>query len=212
MYQPKAHEITDTDTLHHLIQTHPFGSLVTLGKDGLTANHIPFLIDSGRGEHGTLRAHVARANPVWQNFSATTESLIIFQGLDAYISPTWYPSKHQTGKAVPTWNYAVVHAHGLLTVHEDPAWIFQLVSELTNIHESSQQLPWKVTDAPKDYIDKLLGAIVGIEIPITRLEGKWKMSQNRSDADRLGVAAGLQSKNTDASIAAADMVLKSLRG
>ena len=212
MYQPKAHEITNTATLHQLIQSHPLGSLVTLGKDGLTANHIPFLIDSGRGEHGTLRAHVARANPVWQDFPATTESLIIFQGPDAYISPTWYPSKHQTGKAVPTWNYAVVHAHGLLTVHEDPAWILQLVSELTNIHESSQQLPWKVTDAPKDYIDKLLGAIVGIEIPITRLEGKWKMSQNRSDADRLGVAAGLQSKNTEASIAAADMVLKSLRG
>jgi len=210
MYIPKAHEETRTDVLHDLIKTHPFGSIVTLGQAGLNVNHIPFLIDPSKGEHGTLRGHVARANPIWQDFSNHTESVVIFQGPDAYISPSWYPSKHETGKAVPTWNYAVVHAHGFLNIHEDADWLLQLVSELTERHESTQKLPWKVSDAPADYIEKILAAIVGIEIPISRLVGKWKVSQNRPAADRLGVAAGLQSKNTAASLAMADTVIKSL--
>ncbi len=211
MYIPKAHEETRIDVLHDLIKAHPLGSIVTLCQAGLNVNHIPFLIDPARSEHGTLRGHVARANPMWTDFSNTTESVVIFQGPQAYISPNWYPSKHENGKAVPTWNYAVVHAHGFLTIREDADWILQLVSDLTNAHESTQRLPWQVSDAPKDYIDKLLGAIVGIEIPINRLVGKWKVSQNRSDADRLGIAAGLQSKNTEASRAAADTVIKALR-
>lgn len=192
MYQPKAHEELRTEVLHGLIGSYPLGSLVTQGQLGLAVNHIPFLIDPCAGTHGTLRAHVARANPLWQEPGA--QSVVIFQGPDAYISPNWYPSKHQTGMAVPTWNYAVVHAHGRLRVIEDRDWLLQLVSELTDRHERSQQLPWKVGDAPKEYLERLLGMIVGIEIPIEQLVGKWKSSQNRSDADRAGVAAGLSAQ------------------
>lgn len=140
-----------------------------------------------------LRAHVARANPVWQEAGA--ETVAIFQGPDAYISPNWYPSKHQTGKAVPTWNYAVVHAHGRLRVIEDREWLLQLVTELTNTHERTQQLPWKVSDAPQDYLERMLEMIVGIEMPVEKLVGKWKVSQNRSDSDRAGVAAGLAAQS-----------------
>ena len=189
MYLPKAHEELDTAVMHDLIRRYPLGCTVTNGRLGLTVNHIPFLIDPHVGAHGMLRAHVARANPVWQEAGA--EAVAIFQGPDGYISPNWYPSKHQTGKAVPTWNYAVVHAHGRLRVIEDKAWLLQLVTELTNTHERSQQLAWQVNDAPQDYLERMLEMIVGIEIPIERLVGKWKVSQNRSDEDRAGVAAGL---------------------
>ena len=189
MYIPKAHEELNSAVMHDLIRAYPLGCLVTLGQSGLTVNHIPFLIDSGVGEHGLLRAHVARNNPLWQEPGA--ETVAIFQGPDAYISPNWYPSKHQAAKAVPTWNYAVVHAHGHLKVIEDRDWLLQLVTELTNTHERTQQLPWKVSDAPQDYLERMLDMIVGIEIPVQKLVGKWKTSQNRTDPDRAGVVAGL---------------------
>ena len=191
MYVPKHFEETDVTVLHALIRSHPLGTWVTQGEGGLLANHIPFLLDPSRGEHGTLVGHIARANPVWHLFSKTVESVIVFQGAEAYITPSWYPSKHAHGKAVPTWNYAVVHAHGMPHAIEDHEWLFRHVSTLTNKHEAIQAHPWKVTDAPPDFTQSLMSAIVGIEIPIARLVGKWKVSQNRPGADKLGVVAGL---------------------
>lgn len=208
MYIPNAHEETRLEVLHDLMMTHPLGCIVTSDRTGLVANHVPFLLDAGNGELGTLKCHVARANPLWQELSS--EALIIFQGPQAYVSPTWYPSKHQTGKAVPTWNYAAVHAYGTPKVIHDPAWLLSLITELSNIHEASQALPWKVSDAPKDFIENLCKAIVGIEIPISRLEGKWKMSQNRPEADKLGVAAGLQAQPHEAAHAVSDLVKQAM--
>ena len=191
MYVPKHHEETDISILHALIRSHPLGAWVTSGDGELLANHIPFLLDPARGEHGTLVGHVARANRVWQSFSRTIHSLVIFQGPEAYITPSWYPSKHAHGKAVPTWNYAVVHAHGLPRAIEDRDWLLRHVAQLTDAHEADQALPWKVSDAPRDFTERLINAIVGIEIPIAHLVGKWKVSQNRPEPDKRGVIAGL---------------------
>lgn len=191
MYIPKHHEELDVSVLHSLIQSHPLATWVTQSEGELLANHIPFLLDPTRGELGTLVGHVARANPVWQSFSTTVNSVLIFQGAEAYITPSWYPSKHAHGKAVPTWNYAVVHAHGMPRVIEDHTWLLQHLNQLTDTHEAEQALPWKVSDAPQDFTDRLLQAIVGIDIPIATLVGKWKVSQNRPESDKLGVVAGL---------------------
>lgn len=194
MYQPKHHEATDTALLHELIRTYPLGLWVTTSDGELVANHVPFLLQPDRGPHGTLVCHVARANPVWRQFSTTQRSIVSFQGADAYITPSWYPSKQAHGKAVPTWNYAVVHAHGVPRAIEDRDWLLSHVSALTTSNEAGQATPWHVTDAPADYIDRMLTMIVGIEIPIEILVGKWKVSQNRPEADRLGVVAGLRER------------------
>lgn len=194
MYTPAHFEEKRPEVLHGLITTHPLGALVTLGATGLDANHIPFelAVGPGDGPLGTLRAHVARANPVWRDFTPDVGVLVLFQGPQAYISPTWYvESKPADGKVVPTWNYCVVHAHGPLVVRDDRAWLRAQVDRLVQRHEATQPKPWQMTDAPADYLEKQLAAIVGIEIPITRLAGKWKVSQNRPAADRAGVAAGL---------------------
>lgn len=195
MYVPKHHEETDISVLHALIQAHPLGAWVTYGNGELIANHIPFVLDPTRGEHGTLMGHVARANRVWQSFSSTVHSVIMFQGAETYITPSWYPSKHVHGKAVPTWNYAVVHAHGLPQVIEDHEWLLAHLNQLTDKHEAEQALPWKVSDAPEDFTDRLLQLIVGIEIPVSKLLGKWKVSQNRPEPDKLGVIAGLLTRD-----------------
>lgn len=195
MYVPKHHEESDLAVLHALIRAQPLGTWVTLSDGALLANHIPFLLDPARGEYGTLIGHVARANPAWQGFSKTVDSIVAFQGPQTYITPSWYPSKHAHGKAVPTWNYAVVHAHGVPHAIEDRGWLMQHVSQLTDTHEAGQALPWKVSDAPQEFTDKMLSAIVGIEIRITKLVGKWKVSQNRPEPDRLGVVAGLSGRN-----------------
>lgn len=195
MYVPKYHEETDLAVLHGLVKAHPFGAWVTLGDGELIANHIPFLLDPDRGAYGTLIGHVAKANRVWKSLSTSINSIVVFQGAETYISPSWYPSKHTHGKAVPTWNYAVVHAHGLPRVIEDPKWLLAHVGQLTDLHEAGHSLPWKVSDAPQDFTEQLLRAIVGIEIPIERLVGKWKVSQNRPEADKLGVVAGLLGRN-----------------
>ena len=209
MYIPKAHEELSDQVMHDLIGTHPLATLITRSDDGLTVNHIPFLLDGTVGPHGTLRGHVARANPVWRELAH--DCVVVFQGPQAYVSPNWYPSKHQTGKAVPTWNYAVVHAHGRMRVNEDRDWLRQMVSDLTDEHEQHQSIPWQVSDAPKDYLDQMLSMIVGIELPIARLVGKWKVSQNRQPADRLGVVAGLSSQADKAeSIAMARLVRKAI--
>lgn len=193
MYLPTAFEEQRPEALHALMQAHPLGTLVTLGPDGLDANHIPFELDTAVGPHGLLRAHVARANPVWQQ-AADTEVLVVFRAADGYISPNWYPSKPEHHRHVPTWNYAVVHAHGVLRVRDDERFLRGLVARLTREHEarSQQQKPWKMGDAPTDYIDGLLKAIVGLEIEVTRLVGKYKLGQNREERDRLGAAAGLE--------------------
>ncbi len=191
MYLPEQNAETRTEVLQSLIQSHPLGAWVALGDGELVANHIPFAIDTSRGPLGTLVGHVARANPIWRQLHSAVPALVIFQGPQAYVTPSWYPSKHEHGKAVPTWNYVVVHASGIPNFVHDAAWLHDHVSSLTHRHESAQAVPWAVADAPADYIDKMVRAIVGVEIPIDGLIGKWKMSQNRSGRDQMGVAAGL---------------------
>jgi len=191
MYLPKHFEETRVDVLRELIREHPLGALVTLTPEGLDANHLPFELDPDPAPFGTLRGHVARANPLWREPAGDVDALVIFQGPGTYISPAWYPTKQETGRVVPTWNYAVVHAHGPLRVIDDRAWLRDFVTRLTNRHESGRSDPWHVTDAPAEYIDQMLGAIIGLEIPLTRLRGKWKMSQNRPAQDRAGVVDAL---------------------
>jgi len=197
MYIPVHFAEERLEVLHQLIHAHPLGMLVTLDADGLNANHIPFEIAAPTAEapRGVLRAHVARNNPVWQTASKEVEALVVFQGAQHYISPAWYEEKKISGKVVPTYNYATVHAHGPLRVIDDPAWLRALLHRLTTRHEAIQEAPWQISDAPAGYIEKMLAAIVGIEIPITRLAGKWKVSQNRPEADRLKVAHELAELN-----------------
>lgn len=206
MYVPSHFAESRVDVLHDLIRTHPFGALVVLASGGLDANHIPFEIDPEPAPFGTLRGHVARANPVWRDFSAQVDALVLFQGAHAYISPAWYATKKEHGKVVPTWNYAVVHAHGPLRVIDDRAWLRQFVGKLTDRHEATRSDPWKMTDAPAEFIDTMVAAIVGIEIPITKLTGKWKVSQNRPEKDRAGVVEGLVHPPSDLATAMAQLV------
>lgn len=210
MYTPAHFAETRLDVMHALIAAHPLGTLVTLTPTGLDANHIPFEIDptaTAAAPHGTLRAHVARANPVWRDTAAGVDALVIFQGPQAYITPTWYvETKPAGGKVVPTWNYCVVHAHGPLIVRDDPTWLRGQLERLVRRHESTRPTPWHVSDAPDDFIAKQIAAIVGIEIPITRLAGKWKVSQNRSPADRAGVVAGLAAAGDEEAAAMAELV------
>ncbi len=192
MYDAAAFREDRVEVMHALIQAHPLATLVTTTAQGLEANHIPMLIDPEPAPWGTLRGHVARANPVWRTFNADTEVLAVFQGPHGYITPSWYPSKAQHGKVVPTWNYAVVHAYGPLKVFEDAEWLRKLVTRLTESQESPREQSWQVTDAPADYVNTMLRAIVGIEISLRRLQGKWKMSQNRLPQDLDGVIKSLE--------------------
>ena len=196
MYIPEHFAETDVTSLQGFIETSPLGAFVVGGEAGLEANHVPFELDRSAGELGTLRCHVARANDAWRNGNA--ECLVIFQGPSAYISPNLYESKKEHGKVVPTYNYVAVHAHGRMTIHDDEKWLRGLLGRLTRRFEASQATPWTMGDAPQDYIDGLLSQIVGIEIAITRLEGKWKMSQNRPEADRVRVVAGLSASENQA--------------
>ena len=200
MYLPRHFAEDDLATLHALIRAHPLGTWVTRGDDvpgGITADHVPFMLDA---DHGVLRCHVARANPVWQRVAANPDaaSLVVFQGADAYITPSWYATKREHGKVVPTWNYATVHVHGVARVIDDAAWLRALVETLTTKHEAPRAQPWAVSDAPEDYVDALLRAIVGIEIPIASIVGKWKVGQNHPAANQRGVADGLEADSRDA--------------
>jgi transcriptional regulator len=177
--------------MHELMTNNPFATLVTLSAEGLCANHIPFELRKAPEPYGTLVGHVARANPVWQA-SEGKEAIVIFHGTNAYITPSWYPTKAETGKVVPTWNYAVVHAHGSVRVTEDTQWLRSHIENLTNVQESPFSHPWSVSDAPADFTEKLLSRIVGIEISVNKLSGKWKVSQNRSKPDKAGVVDGLR--------------------
>jgi transcriptional regulator len=211
MYLPSHYQETDTGILHALIRAHPLGAWVTPGDGALVVNHIPFLIDSAGGELGTLIGHVARPNPVWRQCSRELPSVVIFQGPDHYISPSWYPSKADTGKVVPTWNYAVVHAHGVPRVFEDRDRLLAHVMALTNTHESSVDASWRVSDAPADFVEALLKGIVGIEIPIATLTGKWKVSQNRPEVDKQAVVNALRLREDDRSHAMATLVDDAMR-
>lgn len=196
MYLPAHFNESRTEILHACIAQHPFGMLVTHGRSGLDANHLPFALAAGEGELGVLHAHVARANPVWQDVANSDEVLVVFRAGDAYISPSWYPSKHEFHKQVPTWNYIVVHAYGRITVHDDERYVRGVVGRLTRTHEASQPEPWKMTDAPKDYIDTMLESIVGLQIDITRLVGKSKLGQNKEARDIRGAAEALRARES----------------
>ena len=198
MYLPSHFQQHDPEALHALMRAHPLATLVTVRTDGPTADHIPLEYDASTR---TLRGHVARANPLWRA-AAGQAVLAVFCGPQAYVTPSWYPSKAATHKVVPTWNYTVVHAHGTLQAVEDAPWLHDLVSRLTHHHEAPRAQPWAVSDAPDDYVQPMLRAIVGIQIPVDKLIGKWKVSQNRSAADRLGVAQGLASEGADPQAAA----------
>ncbi len=206
MYLPAYFKENRIDALHELMRTRPLATLIAQCESGLVANHIPVETLSEPAPYGLIRGHIARANPLWREYRADTESLAIFQGPQAYISPSFYPSKQKTGEVVPTWDYAVVHAHGTLRFVEDAAWLHALVERLTNAHEAPRDKPWKVDDAPPPYIQKMLAAIVGFEFSITRLIGKWKVSQNHPAANREGVVRGLHATGDADSQQIADMI------
>jgi transcriptional regulator len=206
MYQPPHFREERTEVQHALMRAHPLALLVTFGEGGLTANPVPLILHPERGEKGVLRGHLARANPQWRSFDPSVECLAVFQGVDAYITPSWYATKRETGKVVPTWNYAVVQAYGRLTVIEDAGWLGEQVRSLTDRHEAARPAPWAVADAPENFVRAQLKGIVGIEIAIDRIEAKWKVSQNRNEADRAGVTEGLLGEEDEAARAMASLV------
>lgn len=206
MYLPAYFEESRAGVLHALMRARPLATLVTLADSGLVANHVPVETVGEPLPHGMLRGHIARANPLWREYRAGSEALAIFQGPQAYISPSFYPSKQETGEVVPTWDYAVVHARGTLRFVQDRVWLRALVTRLTDAHEASRPVPWKIGDAPPPYIEKMLSMIVGFELSITGLTGKWKLSQNHSATNRLGVAKGLRGAAGAESREVADML------
>jgi transcriptional regulator len=208
MYCPAHFAESQPEMLHALMREHPLATLVTMGEAGLNADHLPLILETAADGSAVLRGHVARANPMWKTVRTDLETLAVFHGPEAYITPSWYPTKHEHGKAVPTWNYAVVHARGLLRVIHDADWLRTQVGALTQTQESAFAEPWAVSDAPADYIEKMLAAIVGIELALTSLEGKWKASQNQPDANRGGAAQGLQALGTDVALRMAELVTR----
>ncbi len=206
MYIPKQFEEKNIGIMHELIREKPLATLVTMSSQGLNANHIPLHLVTEPAPFGTLCGHVARANPVWRDFQHGIEALAIFHGPDVYISPTLYATKKETKKVVPTWNYAVVHAHGTLRVIDDAGWIRKQLEALTAHNEAQLPEPWAVSDAPSEFTDKLIEAVVGIEITITRLSGKWKASQNQPPQNQASVIEGLASSDTTDANAMARMI------
>jgi len=192
MYLPEHFNETRLEVLHALMLQHPFAMLVTCGKNGLDANHIPFELEAKSGALGTLHGHLAKQNPLVEELAEGAQVLVVFRGEEAYISPQWFPSKHEFHKQVPTWNYQVVHAHGRAVLRDDKSYLLRVVGRLTRVHEAAQNPPWKMSDAPRDFIDSLLAQIVGIEIQITRLSGKSKLSQNKEVRDICGAARALE--------------------
>ena len=190
MYLPELFRVEDVPQMHALMRARPFAALVSAGSAGLFASHLPTVLKD-EGRHGVIECHLARANPHWRDLAASGETLMIFQGAQGYITPNWYPSKAEDGKVVPTWNFAVVHAYGRTQVMDDEEWLRRHVTELTAQQESDQPLPWAPSDAPESFINVMLRGIVGFRFVVTRLEGKWKMSQNRAPKDRQGVVSGL---------------------
>jgi len=197
MYIPPQFAENRPEVLHRIMREHPLGTLVRNEEAGLDADHIPFEFEPDTGPLGTLKAHVARNNPLWQRCPTGTPVMVIFRGAQAYISPNWYPSKHETHRQVPTWNYEVVHAHGTLSIHDDERYVRALVARLTREHDAAEPRPWKMGEAPPDYIQMMLGNIVGIEVQVTSLVGKSKLSQNRELRDRRNAADTLAERGRD---------------
>jgi transcriptional regulator len=209
MYLPPQFKEEDVPTLHAAIREARVASFVTLGASGIVASHIPMMVDPTPGPYGTLRGHIARANPQWRDVVAGSEALAIFLGPNAYVTPSYYATKRETGKVVPTWNYVAIHAYGTAEFIDDPEWLRALVTELTRTHEAGRAAPWAVSDAPPDFVAGMLRSIVGIKLPIARLEGKWKMSQNRPAVDHPGIVAGLAE---DGEAAVSEIVAARTRG
>lgn len=209
MYQPLHFREDRLAVQHALIRAHSLGLLITAGPGGLQANYVPFLVDELSSDRGTLRAHLARANPQIQELTAVDECLVVFQGPQHYISPSLYPTKRETGKVVPTWNYITVHVWGRPQIIDDAGWLRRQLNDLTNHQEHSRALPWQVADAPQPFVAVQIKAITGVEIPIARIEGKWKVSQNRPAVDQVGVVVGLNSGGDDAKIMAAQVAERS---
>jgi transcriptional regulator len=205
MYQPDDFRVEDVSEMHALMRARPFAALVSSGSTGLYASHLPTVLKD-EGPYGVIECHLARPNPHWKELAEGNEALMIFQGPEGYITPNWYPSKAQHGKAVPTWNFAVVHAYGRPEVMKDKDWLLQHVTELTAQQESSEAKPWTPSDAPATYIEIMLRGIVGFRFAITRLEGKWKMSQNREVQDRVGVVKGLSARAAGDDLEIAEVV------
>jgi transcriptional regulator len=195
MYVPAHFKQESIPILHEAIRRSGFGTLVTMGESGLEASHIPMLIDPSAGPFGTLHGHIARANFQWRRATTSVQAVAMFLGPNAYITPSWYPTKYKTGKVVPTWNYVAVHAHGTIAFFDDPSDLRTMVTKLTKVHEAARSTPWEVDDAPAEYIDSMLKGIVGFKLSITRLEGAWKLSQNRPADDVAGVREGLRSES-----------------
>lgn len=212
VYLPEHFAEHDTATIQTLIEQHPLGLLITLGMEGLSANHIPFVLDRAFGDHGRLLGHVARNNAVWHDHVTGQDALVVFQAAEGYISPNWYPTKFDGHRAVPTWNYAVAHAYGPLIIHDDEKWLRGQAGRLTKLMEAGLPVPWKMADAPRDYLETMLANIVGIEIPITRLIGKVKANQNRDMVDRLGAISGLRDGGDPGDSAMADIMEALLPG
>jgi transcriptional regulator len=208
VYLPKHFREDRIDVLHGAIRRIRLGILVTHGREGLVATHMPLLLEEGPGPFGTLRGHLSRANPQWREFSPDTPALAIFSGPQHYISPSWYPSKAEHGRVVPTWNYVAVHAYGRMQKFEDPEALLRNVRGLTIENEADLTPSWAVEDAPPEFIAGQLSGIVGVEIPIDRLEGKWKVSQNRSEADRAGAAESLACLGTLGAAQMSDLIRK----
>ena len=206
MYNPPHFREDRIEVLHRLIREYSLATLVTATSDGLTANHLPLILDPEPAPWGTLRGHLSRANAQWRDSRPEVQALAIFQGPSAYVTPSWYATKKETGKVVPTYNYVVVHAHGPLQTFDDPALLERNVRALTAKHEASFAQPWSVDDAPPDFFETMLKGIIGIEIPIARLEGKWKVSQNRPPADRVGTIEGLRALGDEESLDMADEI------
>jgi transcriptional regulator len=209
MYTPDVFKETRTEILHELVREFPLATLVIPNSGDVVINHLPMVLRPDAGTHGTLVGHVPKANSVWELFNGETLAAAVFQGANAYITPSWYPSKHEHGRVVPTWNFVVVHVRGTPRAIDDSRWILAHLRELTDTLESGQALPWKVSDAPQDFTDRMVSQLVGIEMPIDAIEGKWKASQNRPHADQIGVVAGLKSRGDGESIAMAELVAQS---
>lgn len=212
MHIPSQFEEPRVDVMHELMRANPLATLVTLSPDGIEANHIPLHLSADPLPYGTLRGHVARANPVWRHFSKDTAVLALFHGPQAYVSPSWYATKAESGRVAPTWNYTTVHAYGELRVIDDAAWLRQQLEALTDHNEKSLAEPWQLSDAPDDFIERLMRAIVGIEIVITKLLGKWKVSQNQSRQNQLGVVQGLNATGREPDAAMAALVASRIDG
>lgn len=210
MYVPTAFEEKRVDAMHKLMGENSLATLIVQTEDGLEANHIPLHLKQDGTEFGTLVGHVARGNPVWKMFKQDVEVLAIFHGPNSYISPSWYPTKQENHKVAPTWNYAVVHASGFMRAVEDANWLLELLDVLTRKHEAQFEKPWNVADAREDYVNKLVNAIVGIEIPISKLVGKWKVSQNQPERNQVGVIEGLNNSSLDSS-AMVDLISANLK-